>query len=191
MKQLPTRRRVKRRKTVTEGVLRANPGVPARWNSYLEDDQLTKIDGWLDLVNDPPQNEGAYNFGIRNYRIVEPEQRDATMDAVSSIVRNIVVEQNAGIDSFDHHPLSLFLQVLETVDRKRIRKCEVCEHYFYANRRNKRVCSERCGTTARVRRHREKGSEYELNRKIARAMDAEREEQHKREIRSQVRKRLK
>jgi hypothetical protein len=191
-KGLPTRRRVKRRKSVTQGVLGTNPGIPANWSRYFQNRRLAEMQWWLDLVNDPPTGSGPYNFEIRNYRMLEPEDRDAIVARISSIVASVAHNNPtgpAGIDYFDHSPLRLFLAVLDASDLGRLRACKVCSRYFYANRWNKRVCSTKCGTTARVRRHRDKQSAYEMNRKQAQAAKEREEERWKREVRKNLKER--
>src|SRR5258708_7860021 len=101
-KRLPTRRRVKRRKTVTPKVLRTNPDLSAEWASLLEDDRLTKMQGWLDLI-EQPERDGPYNFGIRDYRLLEPDDGRSIVEAVASIIRVALIERSAGIQWFDHH----------------------------------------------------------------------------------------
>jgi hypothetical protein len=41
------------------------------------------------------------------------------------------------------------------VQASRVRRCEICENYFWAGRKDKKVCSEQCGATLRKRRGRE------------------------------------
>jgi predicted nucleic acid-binding Zn ribbon protein len=44
----------------------------------------------------------------------------------------------------------------------RIRKCRVCENYFWAGRKDKTVCSERCGATNRKRQERQRYLEIKI-----------------------------
>lgn len=159
---------LKRPKTVTDESLQAK--LVERWEKYLEgrkqDPRLT-IDGWLQLVNDPPVIKQRNNdLGIRDFRFATRAEAQAVIRTVRQIVANVVAQVSAGFDSFDHHPLSLFQQVMEITDRTRLRQCVMCPRYFRAKPANKRVCSERCGTLLRVRRHRAKQPKYELNRKL-------------------------
>lgn len=55
---------------------------------------------------------------------------------------------------------------LENLDATRIRKCQICLKIFWADHGRMKFCSEKCGTTARVRTWREKGypEKYKLQR---------------------------
>jgi hypothetical protein len=58
-------------------------------------------------------------------------------------------------------PFDDFARVLEGTEAARLRRCPVCSDFYYAARTTKPACSPRCGSTVRVRHHRE----YQDNRK--------------------------
>jgi len=59
-----------------------------------------------------------------------------------------------------------FMTALEGVETRRIRRCPICDKFFYAVRGTQKACSQRCNATRRVRAWREKQSEYEYTRKL-------------------------
>ena len=42
------------------------------------------------------------------------------------------------------------------IQASRVRRCEICSSYFWAGRKDKKVCSERCGATRRKRQERQR-----------------------------------
>lgn len=62
-------------------------------------------------------------------------------------------------------PPVLFSFVLG-IQVSRIRRCGVCENYFWAGRKDKRVCSERCGATNRKRQERQRYFEIKVGDRI-------------------------
>jgi predicted nucleic acid-binding Zn ribbon protein len=52
------------------------------------------------------------------------------------------------------------------VQVSRIRKCEICENYFWAGRKDKKVCSEQCGATKRKRKERKRYLEIKLGDRV-------------------------
>jgi hypothetical protein len=194
VKALPTQKQQNALKTVSRKRRRTRnktrtPRVSIPWNRYLETDrkELTAIQHWLDLVNDPPKGVPLYNFGIRGYRLVQSDKCRTIIQSIADVVANIVREPTADIDYLGHHPLMFFLSVLESVNRTRIRRCVACSKYFYANRNNKLACSEACSITARVRKHREKQSIYELNRKLKDGVRENAREMHLQNIQNRLR----
>jgi hypothetical protein len=64
-------------------------------------------------------------------------------------------------------PYRQFLDDLQRIDLHRIRRCPVCPNrLFYAVRRDQGACSPQCMGVNRIRRFREKQSDYEYNRKL-------------------------
>ena len=63
------------------------------------------------------------------------------------------------------HPPVLFSFVVG-IQVSRIRRCGVCQNYFWAGRKDKTVCSERCGATNRKRQERQRYSEIKLGDRI-------------------------
>lgn len=62
----------------------------------------------------------------------------------------------------DPHPI---LRCIEGVEVDRVRRCPVCEKFFWAGHRNKKQCSDACGHALRNRRYRKNYSEkYKLQR---------------------------
>jgi len=59
------------------------------------------------------------------------------------------------------YPPILFSFVVD-VQVSRIRRCEICEDYFWAGRKDKKVCSARCGATRRKRNERERYFEIKV-----------------------------
>jgi hypothetical protein len=59
------------------------------------------------------------------------------------------------------YPPILFSFVVDA-QVSRIRRCEICEDYFWAGRKDKKVCSARCGATRRKRNERERYFEIKV-----------------------------
>lgn len=59
---------------------------------------------------------------------------------------------------------SLFADVIDGADVRRIRLCEVCENLFWAKRLDQVFCSKACSGLQRIQRWREKSTVYEINR---------------------------
>jgi len=62
-------------------------------------------------------------------------------------------------------PPLLFLFVVD-VEVTRIHKCDICRDYFWAGRKDKKVCSPQCGATKRKRRERDRYMEVKLGDRI-------------------------
>lgn len=62
---------------------------------------------------------------------------------------------------------SVLLSFVVGVQVSRVRKCVVCENYFWAGRKDKRVCSEQCGATNRKRQERQRYFEVKVGNRIA------------------------
>jgi hypothetical protein len=58
-------------------------------------------------------------------------------------------------------PPALFSLLLGS-EVSRIRRCEICESYFWAGRNNKQVCSPQCGATKRKRQERKRYSDRKI-----------------------------
>jgi hypothetical protein len=56
----------------------------------------------------------------------------------------------------------LLFSLIKDVDVRRVRRCSVCENYFWAGRSNKKVCSDACGATSRKRAQRKRDLEIKL-----------------------------
>lgn len=56
---------------------------------------------------------------------------------------------------------SVFFAIFETedVEYRRIRQCLICEHIFWAKRKDSETCSKNCFNALRQRRHRERNKE--------------------------------
>ena len=57
---------------------------------------------------------------------------------------------------------AVLADAINNVDGDRIRACEICNHVFWANRKDSETCSPMCFNTLRQRRHRERNKE-EIN----------------------------
>jgi hypothetical protein len=68
-------------------------------------------------------------------------------------------------DRFRIRPPVLFSFLLD-VPISRIRRCTVCCDYFWAGRKDKSVCSSRCGATKRKRKERERYQEIKLGDRV-------------------------
>ena len=62
------------------------------------------------------------------------------------------------------YPYYEFLTRLEGVEVRRVKRCPICEKFFWAQRK-KAACSARCGNTYRVRFYRENAAKYAANRR--------------------------
>ena len=56
----------------------------------------------------------------------------------------------------------------------RIHKCEICGNYFWAGRKDKKVCSPQCGATKRKRRERNRYMEVKLGDRIPKSRGVKR-----------------
>jgi hypothetical protein len=168
--------------SITPAFTKPNPRLPEKWYEYLDKKtgaEPATIEFWLDLANDPPElgQDWTYNFEIRDYSLVETDSAKQIIDNVRttlSSVANLPIE--AGFDPFDHHPFQLFLAVLQTVPRGRIRECVRCRRYFFARRKDQPACSLACANVARVNRYRVRWRSYEQNRKRNRDARKERKQ---------------
>ena len=64
-------------------------------------------------------------------------------------------------DTVQLRPALLYSFVVD-VQVSRVRRCGICENYFWAGRKDKRVCSERCGATSRKKRERQRYFEIKV-----------------------------
>lgn len=74
--------------------------------------------------------------------------------------------ENAKVRVEPMAPFAAFAQALEGTEAARIRECPICNRLFYAVRRTRKACTQRCNQALRVRRHRAKQGHYELARKF-------------------------
>jgi hypothetical protein len=68
-------------------------------------------------------------------------------------------------DQFQVHPPVLFSFLLD-VPIRRIRRCTLCSDYFWAGRKDKSVCSARCGATKRKRKERKRYFEIKVGDRV-------------------------
>lgn len=61
---------------------------------------------------------------------------------------------------------SFIAEALEGVSLKRLRICPICQKFFWARQLNMTACSKSCANVRRVRKWREKSTEYKYNRFI-------------------------
>jgi hypothetical protein len=169
MKRPSTRPARKGSRSITSEAIKPNPKLADSWYEYLDlksGAAPATIDYWLNLANNPPNVSSSFNFEIRNYRLVPRDQAKPLIDEVRAIVSSVVrLPRWAGYDPSDRTPFQLFLDVLETVPRGRIRACVRCDRYFLAKRKDQQACSRECANVARVQRYRERWRVYEENRK--------------------------
>ena len=94
--------------------------------------------------------------------LVEPETQKKLNNAwyveQSGTTRGYLYVSN---DEVKLSPPILFSFVVD-VQASRIRRCEICEDYFWAGRKDKKVCSARCGATRRKRNERERYFEIKV-----------------------------
>jgi hypothetical protein len=83
--------------------------------------------------------------------------RDRAPDERSKVARLLdggtasIEEENHRIVYQIHNPFQAFLKALNGLDHRRIRRCPICGHLFYAPRKDKKACSKSCIDTLRVR----------------------------------------
>jgi hypothetical protein len=158
------------------------------WLQYVTDPQWLKIESWLELVNalarvsnSAQLDDGAdglpfVNFGIRGYRVVESDWLRSLLLGVRDVLDAVVSQPRpAGIEHVEANPFRLFLASLDQADPDRLRRCEVCGRYFYAQRRDQFACPEQCANTRRQRKYRLNRSRYEKNRRQNRQAEKIRE----------------
>lgn len=172
-----TRSKERGRKNVRDTAKRVNPKLAPKWFEYLDEEAApANIQYWIDLANESPKPINGFNFEIRHFRQVPPEDARWIVEQVSAILSSVArILPPAGYDPFDHQPMALFLAVLQTVPAGRVRACVVCDKYFLAQRKDRTACSPKCANVARQKRYRERWPEYEKNRKQNRAQKEKRE----------------
>lgn len=92
-----------------------------------------------------------------------------------SELNNLWYEEECALDSYlsvnddevHFEPPALF-SLLVGIQVSRIRRCGICENYFWAGRKNKQVCSLQCGATKRKRQERQRYLEVKLGDRRAR-----------------------
>jgi hypothetical protein len=172
-----------------------NPRLSDKWYAFLDRKSRATpatIGYWLDLASDPPDVGNTFSFEIRNYRQVPGDQAKSLINEIRAIVSSVArLPEWAGYDPSGHNPFQLFLEVLDTVPRGRIRACIRCDKYFLAKRKDQQACSHECANVARVQRYRERWRLYEKKRKQKRdsqtKREAERAERRLRELRDRPR----
>jgi hypothetical protein len=162
--------------------MKPNPWLADDWYEYLDlksGAAPATIDYWLNLANNPPEAGDRFNFKIRNYREVPGDQARSLVDEIRAIFSSVArLPRWAGYDPFDRNPFQLFLAVLLTVPRDRIRACARCDKYFLAKRKDQPACSRKCANVARVQKYRERWRLYEENRRRNRENKKRREAEH-------------
>jgi hypothetical protein len=179
-RSLSNRSRDKPLQNVTPKRPRGN--IKPKWLKKAEHLDWLHLDRWLDLFNNPPTEESfaGLNFGIRNYRTVSPEEAHPLIDWARQIIDSVVREPRpAGISHREARPSDLFLAALAEADLTRIKCCPVCGKYFFASRRDKKACSDRCSHVERSRHYRLNQRMYEEHRKKNRVKKQQREELHR------------
>lgn len=149
-----------------------------KWLQYMTDPQWLKIDPWLELTNTLVQlsksaelDDGVdglpfVNFGIRGYRIVQPDWLRGLLLRVRDVLDAVVAQPRpAGIEHIEATPFRLFLAALDQADPDRIRRCPKCARYFYSRRKDQIACSNQCANAERQRRFRLNRPRYEKNRR--------------------------
>jgi hypothetical protein len=63
-------------------------------------------------------------------------------------------------------PFAEFLRALEGSDISRVRQCPICNHFFWALRKDQKACSKKCNAVRRVRDWRANQEQHEYNRKL-------------------------
>lgn len=128
------------------------------------------------IYGENPEDHYAFAFAIRSALevVLEALKSGAQQQIVmpSSPNKPTVLFFNDGrIERRYHDPYrDIFLPELERSDLNlsRVRRCEACSKFFWADRRNKRSCSESCASTLRSRLYRSRRIQYEKNRRINR-----------------------
>jgi hypothetical protein len=153
---------------------RLKPEIPTWIAERPQDAKWLKIERWVELANNPPGDDSSpINFGVRGSRIADdPELTRTLANTVREVLSSMAQRLHDGdIDRYEPDPFYLFVSALERCELLRIRRCgiEDCRNLFYAKRILQKGCSTRCAAALRQRRSREKGKEYEQNRKRNRA----------------------
>jgi hypothetical protein len=97
---------------------------------------------------------------ISTWTEIAPDDQQYVFQLRASVVQ--IEVQDDQIVCLIHNPLQEFLDTLKVLDYRRIRRCPICGHLFYAARFDKKACSTRCNGNRRVRRSREKERERVL-----------------------------
>jgi len=171
-----------------------------KWLLHDKDPEWLKLDRWLNLANllspDPlPETADevfppSFSFGIRSYRMVDPEGMFELTQKIRGTLDSVVSETRPkGIDRFEPTPFSMFISTLEEADLSKIRRCPVCSKYFYAQRKDQIACSRPCSNTERQRRFRINRPVYEKNRKRNLKAKEAAKRQFKEELDSRIRSR--
>jgi rubrerythrin len=57
----------------------------------------------------------------------------------------------------------LLFSFMQGIQVSRVRRCEICKDYFWAGRKDRKVCSPSCGATKRKRKERKRNLERKLD----------------------------
>ena len=172
--------------------------VELRWLPFVGNPAWLTIERWIELSNLLTSRETEaesteevlsrlplVNFEIRNYRGVDRRYLFELLQRVSQTLDAIIsTPRPAGIDHFEPDPMILFLIAIGTADPSRVRRCAICQGFFYAKRKDQKACSPSCANVERQRRFRHKRPEYEKNRKHNRAAKDGREQLRRQRVKS-------
>jgi hypothetical protein len=163
--------------------------VRLKWLPFVGDPSWLKIERWIKQANLLNDEEMAHdqapdelldrlprvNFEIRNYRGVEPAY---LYDLIRNIRRTLeavaLSPKPGGIEHVEPDPLMLFLLALGTAESRKIRRCPVCDKFFYAQRTDQLACSRPCANVERQRKFRRSRPQYEKNRRRNKEMKKKR-----------------
>jgi len=160
-----------------------------KWLLYVGEPKWLKIEPWIEQANclvaaearaknslDGPDFRLPHtDFGIRQYRIVDPDYLRSLLRTVRASLEAVVsTPRPDGIEHIEPDPLVLFLFALGNAEPSAIRRCLACSKYFYARRKDQIACSKSCTDVERQRRFRERHPAYEKTRKLSRKRKAER-----------------
>lgn len=85
---------------------------------------------------------------------------------VPAFGRSEVWIRNGAVTTEYLDPFKDFLAALNGVDASRMRQCLVCNHFFFALRKDQKACSKRCNAVRRVRDWRANQARHEYRRKL-------------------------
>lgn len=130
--------------------------IRPRWPEKAQHLEFTKLEKWLDLINCPCEElPPMINFGVRNLRLMHPEEYGEVLDDARKTVQFVVSNPRpSGIDFVEPGLYELFLTALNQADLNRVRRCPRCEKFFIASRNDQTACSKVCANAERQRQFR-------------------------------------
>jgi hypothetical protein len=184
------------RDPVTSADIRAEVG--GNWNKQMRYliDYLKNAPGCLafvhgqsdffsDNIPDVPRHYENLRNSVEKMRLIASQQLNTTKTKAGKTIQSgfspLIREQLNAALYFDidadgrmfFKETEFFKRAVEGNLVNRIRECEVCGNVFYAQRDDKRGCSDRCSNTLRQRRiyelSKEKGQQYLEARKKAKS----------------------